>query len=88
MSRRTKAEIAVTLMLGICVVMALPWVELLPASTRAWRRAREVLLSIWRLIFTAAAPSLAACTASFLVEAAELPPLRASLSSVSPPLLC
>lgn len=45
MSESTKVEIAVTLALGISLVLLLPTLQLLPATTRAWRRAKALLPS-------------------------------------------
>ncbi len=46
MSERTKLEVALTLVLGIGLVFLLPTLQLLPATTRAWRRAITLLPSL------------------------------------------
>jgi hypothetical protein len=45
MSASAKIEVALMLVLGISLVFLLPTLQLLPATTRAWRRAMALLPS-------------------------------------------
>jgi len=87
MSRLTKVEVAVMLILGICLIVLLPTVELLPASTRAWRRARVLLASVCRLILAAkpALPALTSWCATYLKRTSIQ---QEAIRSLNRPLLC
>jgi hypothetical protein len=54
MAKRTNIKVAVTLVVGISLVFLLPALQLLPATTRAWRRALALLPSVRTMARSAA----------------------------------
>jgi hypothetical protein len=88
MFEREKIEIALMLVVGICMVLLLPTVELLPATTRAWRQARTLLPSVRRLARAATKLSARAMTALFVVTASDFPLVPADIVSLHCARLC
>ena len=88
MCERKKIEIALTLLVGISMVLLLPTVELLPATTRAWRQARTLLPSVRRLARAAVKVSARSLTALFVVTASDFPLVPSDVVSLDCARLC
>jgi hypothetical protein len=72
MSQRAKVEVALTLVVGICLVVVLPTLQLLPATTRAWRRAMVLIPSVRRIVRAAAKLSASSLNAWLVTPSKEI----------------
>jgi len=88
MSDKTKTEIALTLVLGVGLVLLLPTVELLPANTRAWGWARTLLASVHRLARTATNLSAGDLTSLLVTPSNDSAPIPGDIVSLDCARLC
>jgi hypothetical protein len=88
MCERNKIEIALTLIVGISLVLLLPTVQLLPVPLRVWRRVGILLPSTRRLARAAAKLSIRSLTTLFSTTASEVPLVPTDIVSFDCARLC
>lgn len=88
MAEKTKIQIALTLVLGISLVLLLPAVQLLPATTRAWRWASSLLPCVRRLARAATRLSAGVLSALLVAPSKDWALIPADIVSLDCARLC
>ena len=88
MSEKAQIEVALTVVLGISLVFLLPTVQLLPATTRAWRWARTLLPLVRRLARAATKLSAGVLTALLATPAKDSALIPSDIVSLGCARLC